>query len=71
MNNVVNLADHPRFRANRQLITREALMNLWSIKSVNTIKRYVKDGMPEVTLPGGGKRYDPVACLEWVEQQSE
>jgi hypothetical protein len=70
LSNVVNLSDHPKFRAQRQLITRDALMNLWSIKSVTTIKSYVKKGMPETRLPGGQPRYDPVACLEWIEEQN-
>ena len=62
---VYNLSDHPRFKPARQLITRQALMNLWSVKSVNTIKSYVKKGMPEERLPGGHPRYDVTACNEW------
>lgn len=71
MNNVVNLADHPRFRPAKQLITRKALMNLWSIRSVNTIKNYVKKGMPEERLPGGQPRYDLTACNEWRREVTQ
>lgn len=62
---IYNLSDHPRFRPARQLITRKALMGMWSVKSVNTIKTYVAKGMPEERMPGGHPRYDVAACEIW------
>lgn len=68
---VHNIAEHPRFRPQRQLITRKQLMALWSIKSINTIKAYEKRGMPVVTLPSGQPRYDEAECQAWLELISQ
>lgn len=64
---VYNLADHPKFKPEQNLITRSQLMKLWSIKSPNTIKKYVRMGMPEVRLPGGSPRYNPQDCYRWLQ----
>lgn len=65
---VYNLAAHPRYEQQRNLITRQQLMQMLAVKSVNTIKSYVKQGMPEERLPGGQPRYDPIECRAWLAQ---
>jgi hypothetical protein len=71
IDNLRRISDHPRYRVDRMLITRHALMNMWSVKSVNTIKSYVSKGMPEVRLPGGQPRYDVFECNRWLEGRRE
>lgn len=66
--NVYQLADHPKFKPERNLITRKQLMDMWSIRSVNTIKNYEKKGLPVEHLPGGAPRYDSVECRKWLTQ---
>lgn len=65
---VYQLAAHPRFKPERNLITRQQLMENLAVKSVNTIKSYVRQGMPEERLPGGSPRYDITECRLWLQQ---
>ena len=65
VSNLARISDHPNYLASSVLVTRAQLMRRWVIKSPNTIKRYVKLGMPEERLPGGSPRYDLFACEDW------
>ena len=53
----------------KELVTKKELMDLIKIKSVNTIKSYIKEGMPVATKKPLRFNYNDV--IDWMNREEK